>query len=144
MLKIRELSDVIDMASSIKYDEHVWYNKTTNEVHIEHDDAMDLMEENSEFREIAPNLIEIDVEPFGRDLFFDFFGTFENLNVREIFFDRFHGRDRYRKVKNLLPRYHLLERFYKFRDEYHLKIAKKWCERNKVSFIDENGKEVLL
>lgn len=144
MLKIRELSDVIDMASSINYDEHVWYNTVTHVIHIEYEDALDLTEEELEFREIAPNLVEVEVEPFGRDLFHEFFMTVEHPTVRQMLFDRFHGSGKYRKVKNLFPRYHLLDKFYKFKDEYHLMIAKKWCESNKVNYIDENGKEVIL
>ena len=144
MLKIRELSDVIDMASSINYDEHVWYNTVTHTIHIEYDDAMDLSEEDYEFREIAPNLVEVEVEQFGRDLFHKFFMTVEHPTVRQMLFDRFHGSGKYQKVKNLFPRYHLQEKFYKFKDEYHLKIAKKWCKKHDVSYLDENGKEVLL
>lgn len=143
MLKIKELSDVIDDASTMNYLWEVYYNKITHKIHIENTDD-NFFDEEDEFREIDPNLISVVVDPFGREMFHAFFMTVEHPNVRQMLFDRFHGSKKYHKVKNLFPRYHLLERFYKFKDEYHLMIAKKWCETNKVSYIDENGKEVIL
>ena len=125
MLKIRELSDVIDDASSINYDYEVYYDKVTYKIHIEYVAEISLDEEY-EFREIDPNLKNISVEPFGRDLFLDFIMTVEHPIVRQMLFDQFHGSGKYRKVKNLFPRYHLQEKFYKFKDEYHLKIAQEW------------------
>lgn len=144
MLKIRELSDVIDMAVSIKYDEHVYYNRKTHQIHIEYEDGSELLDEDYEFREIDPNLLEVEIEPFGRDLFLDFFATLEHPKVRQMMFDLFHGSGKYRKVKGLFPRYHLLEKFNHFKDEYHLKKAKEWCEIHKINYIDELDNEILF
>ncbi len=143
MLKIRELSDVIDMASSINFDEHVYYNKKTHQIHIEYDDGSESLDKGYEFREIYSNLLEVEVEPFGRHLFLYFFMTVEHPNVRQMLFDRFHGSGKYRKVKNLFPRYHLTDQFYKFKDDYHLKIAKEWCELHNVNYIDELDHEII-
>ncbi|MBI9010161.1 MAG: hypothetical protein JEZ05_09075 [Tenericutes bacterium] len=144
MLKIRELSDVIDMALSIKYDEHVYYNRKTHQIHIEYEDGSELLDEDYEFREIDPDLLEVEIEPFGRDLFLDFFATVEHQKVRQMMFDQFHGSGKYRKVKNLFPRYHLQEKFYKFKDEYHLKIAQEWCKLHEVNYIDIDGEKVVF
>lgn len=143
MLNIKELSDVIDDASTMNYLWEVYYNKKTHKIFIENTDD-NFYDEEDEFREIDPDLMFVVVEPFGREMFHAFFMTVEHPNVRKMLFDRFHGSNKYHKVKNLFSRYKLLEKFYKFKDEYHLMIAKKWCEANKVSYIDENGNEVIL
>jgi len=82
------------------------------------------------------DLIPVVVNPYGRDMFRSFLDTIEHVTVRNMFYEKFHGVKRYRKVKDLFPRYHLRERFYKFKDEFELNIAKKWCEANKVSYVD--------
>ena len=141
MLKIKELSGVIDMAQDNKYDEYVYYNPMNQSIELEFSyDVID-EEDNSEGKE---GMITVIVSPFGKDMFYAFFETIEHPTVRNMFFDKFHGSKKYRKVKDLFSRYHLLERFYKFKDEYELYIAKQWCEKYKIAYIDESGNMVTF
>lgn len=80
----------------------------------------------------------------GRDLFLDFFMTVKHPNVRQMLFNRFHGSGKYRKVKNLFPKYHLQAKFYKFKEEYHLEIAQEWCKLHEVNYIDIDGEKVVF
>lgn len=141
LLKIRELSDVIDMAQSNKFDEYVFYNPLTQEIELVF--TYDMLDEDFAL-EGKEDLIEVVVEPYSRDMFHAFFETIEHPRVRAMFFEKFHGAKKYRKVKDLFPRYHLLERFYVFKDHFQKRIAKEWCEEHKVSYIDEDGHEVVF
>jgi hypothetical protein len=141
MLKIKELSGVVDMAQDNKFDEYIYYNPVNQSIELEL--TYDVIEEEY-IEEDKEELIPVVVSPFGRDMFLTFFETIEHPTVRNMFFDKFHGAKKYRKVKDLFPRYHLLERFYKFKDEYELNIAKKWCEAYKIPYIDESGNTVTF
>jgi hypothetical protein len=141
MLKIKELSDVIDMAQDNKYDEYVYYDPIKQSIELEVTyDVID--EEDIENRK--EGMIQVVVSPFGRDMFLAFFKLIEHPTVKNMFFEKFHGTNKYRKVKDLFPRYHLLERFYKFKDEYELNIAKRWCETHKIPYTDEFGHTITF
>jgi len=136
LIKIKELSEMIDIAQDNVYDQNVYYDKIQQTLVYQFDDElMDDYDGSDDFMLIS-------VEPFGRDMFLDFFETLPNPDVRDMFKERFHGSKKYRKVKDMLPRYHLLEEFYAFRDQYQLKIAKAWCNENNIDYIDLDGKEV--
>jgi hypothetical protein len=141
ILKIKDLSDVIDIAQDNKYDEYVFYNPVTQEIELVF--TYDMLDEDLALEE-KDGMIEVIVSPYSRDMFHAFFETIEHPTVRAMFFEKFHGAKKYRKVKDLFPRYHLLERFYAFKDHYEKRIAKEWCEEHKVSYIDEDGREVVF
>jgi len=128
---------MIDIAQDNVYDQNLYYDKTQQTlVYQFDDDLMDDYDGSDDFKLIS-------VKPFGRDMFLEFFETIPNPNVRDMFKEHFHGSKKYRKVKDLLPRYHLLEKFYAFKDQYQLKIAKVWCKENNIDYINLDGKEVI-
>lgn len=139
MLKIKELSQVIDMAQTNVFDQDLYYDRQHKTLIFWFMDTD--MEEPDQDNE---DLLLISVEPFGRDMFREFFETIPNLTIREMLKDRFHGPKKYRKVKDLFPRYHLLDAFYRFKDQYQLAIAKSWCEKNKIAYLDTDGKVVTF
>jgi hypothetical protein len=139
LLNIKELSDMIDIAQDTVYDQNLYYEKDTQTILFETEDF-----EIDEFEKELGHLLLIHVEPFGREMFLAFFETIANPTVREMFRDRFHGSKKYRKVKDLFPRYHLLEAFYQFKDQYQLEIARSWCKKNGINYIDIDGKEVIV
>lgn|GEM_PF-2650545 len=141
LLKIKDLSNVIAMAQENNFDEHVFYNPINHSIELAF--TYDRMDEDLVFEE-KDGLIEVVVRPFGRDMFHAFFETIEHPKVRAMFFERFHGTGKYRRVKDLFPRYHLLEEFYEFKNQYEQRIAKQWCENHNISYIDENGKNVSV
>ncbi|BCR36148.1 hypothetical protein [Mariniplasma anaerobium] len=139
MITIKELSEIIDIAQDTVYDQNLYYDKLHQTLIVQIDDyAMDDYEDNND------DLLLIRVEPFAKDMFLEFFETIANPNVRDMFVEQFHGSKKYRKVKDLLPRYHLLESFYKFKDQYQLGITKMWCVENNIDYIDKDGKEVII
>jgi hypothetical protein len=139
MLRIKELSDMIDIAQDTVIGEDLYYDKVNHRIMITNEDFD--MDDSIAFDD---DFISIQVMPFGRDMFLAFFDTITNSNVRDMFRDRFHGARKYRKVKDLLPRYHLLDAFYKFKDQYQLKIAKRWCMDHHIDYIDIDGKIIKV
>lgn len=138
MINIKELSELISIAQDNVVDQNLYYDEKQKMLIFQNEDcSIDDYNENE-------NMILINVKPFGRDMFLEFFETITNTNVRDMFKDFFHGSKKYRKVKNLFPRYHLLEAFYAFQDRYQLEIAKQWCIENKVNYIDLDGKEIIV
>jgi len=137
IIKIKELSDVIDIAQWTNFDQNLYYDKASHKIII---DSVEFYDEVNLMDDANDEYISIVVEPFSRDMFLSFFLTIKNDTVKQMFFDKFHGSKKYRKVKDLFPRYHLLEAFYHYKDDYMLKIAEKWCNENNISYLDFDEK----
>ncbi len=137
IIKIKELSDVIDIAQWTNLEQNLYYDKDSHKIII---DSVEFYDDVNLMDDANDEYISIVVEPFSRDMFLSFFLTIKNDTVKQMFFDKFHGSKKYRKVKDLFPRYHLLESFYHYKDDYMLKIAEKWCNENNISYLDFDEK----
>lgn len=64
----------------------------------------------------------------------EFCGSVQNHQIRDSLFVAIQGSGAFRKYKDAIYRYGIEDSWYKFRNEAFIKIAIKWCERNKISY----------
>lgn len=67
----------------------------------------------------------------------DFCYTIEDENVMNDLLNAIHGRGAFRMFKDKISHYGIREDWFDFRDKEFAEIAKRWCEKHDLEYIEE-------
>ena len=133
MIDLKELITYIDETSNSTSLDEVFYNPKINEFFFWYDGYEPLEDEDLEDYYCSEEWISVSVNPFSNDLFKSFIRTFDS-RMQDKLFDIFHGRGKYRRIKDRFHYMGVIDDFYKFENNYIKKIAIEWCESNNIKF----------
>ena len=74
------------------------------------------------------------------DIMAEFAETVSDPHKNEMLSIALEGRGAFRRFKNMLCRLDLEDKWYNFKREAHVEIAREWCEENDIPYIDEEPK----
>ena len=57
-----------------------------------------------------------------------------NKNIRELVYSSLKGKGAFRKFKDTVNKYGIMDEWYKFRDESIRELAIEWCEENNLQY----------
>ena len=61
-------------------------------------------------------------------------------DIGNILYDSIQGSGAFGRFKNIIQRYGIENRWYKYRENLYYEIAKEWCEENEIPFHDDREK----
>ncbi|MHB1483534.1 MAG: UPF0158 family protein [Saccharofermentanales bacterium] len=67
----------------------------------------------------------------------EFCDTVQNCQIRDSLYSAIRGSGAFRRFKDAICRYGIEDSWYKFRNGALKQVAIKWCERNKISYVDD-------
>lgn len=148
-----KLSDLIDAMQAYGPDVHHYLNLITGEVRAITDDEFRAAEENAppenfkdwEYAQIAvakdiltsedyvslPARVEINEYRMMED----FCAALTDETLREAMYFAIKGAGAFRRFKDRLHHYGVVEQWYAFREERYGEIAAQWCEANQIPFV---------
>lgn len=135
MLKLDQIIEFMDMIRGSLYGEYqIWINVKTDETEV-YNEIMTPSEETDDFRhEGSPEWILFRPEIYDSNIVESFIATVGDKGLRDLMYDLFQGRGKYRRIKTYFARAGLLERYYRHETEYVRNAAIKWCHDNGVPF----------
>ena len=71
------------------------------------------------------------------DIMKDFCYTIDDEDVKDDLLNAIHGRGAFRMFKDKIRHYGIREDWFDFRDKEFTKIAKQWCEKQDIEYIEE-------
>ena len=131
------LNEVAEQFEMINTETHLFYNIETGEFDY-YGDFMDYDEEDIErFEEdcwiACPSQWDID----GYRIMLDFISTVIDPRKNELLSVAIEGKGAFRRFKDTLYRVDLVDEWYDFEHDAYKKIAKEWCERNGLSYMEK-------
>lgn len=71
------------------------------------------------------------------DIIEEFCGTVQNCQISDSLYSTIRGSGAFRRFKDAICRYGIEDSWYKFRRDAFIEVAIKWCERNKILYLDD-------
>ena len=133
MIDLKELIEQIEFTSNSTGLDETFYNPKTNEFFFWYDGYEPEEDEDLEDYYCSDEWISVSVNPFSNSLFESFIYTLDSEMQRKLF-DIFHGRGKYRRVKDQFHYMGVIDDFYKFENDYIKKLAIEWCETYNIEY----------
>ena len=113
-----------------------YYNKQTGELeyfNYEHENPNDLELEEVEDDEKFIRLPDkFDINDYG--ILKDFMFVQEDREIRDALYDIIHSKGVFKKFRQVVERFGILEKWYEFNNEEYEDIVKEWCEENALEW----------
>lgn len=136
-----KLTDVIEALDFSNQDTEYYYNTNTEEVlmifdgMVNGDDDSEVIEEAKEgFEEYIPLPGQYEIDEY--NIIEEFINEFPEDRVQSKLEDAIQGRGAFRRFKDTVCDLGLEQKWYKYRDEAYEKMAREWCERNKIDIVE--------
>ena len=135
MLRLNQIIEFTDMVRSSPYGEYqIWINLRTQETEVINQ-MLATSEEIDEFGpERSSEWILFRPEIYDSTLIESFIGTIHDGELRNLMYDLFQGRGKYRRIKTYFARSGLLERFYRYENAYVRNVAIEWCRTHGIPY----------
>lgn len=136
-----KLTDVIEALDFSNQDTEYYYNMNTEEVlmifdgMVNGDDDPEVIEEIKEgFEEYIPLPGQYEIDEY--NMMEEFINVVPECRAQSKLEDAIQGRGAFRRFKDTVYDLGLEQKWYKYRDEAYEKIAREWCERNKIDIVE--------
>jgi hypothetical protein len=73
------------------------------------------------------------------DIMVDFAETVTEPRTNELLCVALEGRGAFRRFKDTLHRVGLVDEWYDFKHKAYVEIAREWCERNNIPYVNNSG-----
>jgi hypothetical protein len=134
------LCDVIEALDFANPETQYYYSIKTEEILMVWDDMVngepnpDLIEEIEEsFDEYVPLPNQYEIDEYS--MIEEFIDNLPEGRKQEELYDSIIGRGAFRRFKDEVYELGLEQKWYKYRDEAHEKLAREWCEENGIEII---------
>ena len=136
-MKKLDLSAAADEFEMIGDETHLFYNTETGEFDF-YSDYMGTEDADAEKFEddawiAAPR--QWDIGEY--DMMVDFIETVTNQHKNELLSVALEGKGAFRRFKDTLRRVGLEDKWYAFKHEAYIEIARRWCEDNKIEYFND-------
>jgi len=134
-----KLEAVLEALELSDEDGKYYYNKITSEViYIGEEEAR--IADSTDIEENWDNYISLpsqfDINEY--DIMVEFCYSLENDRISNELLSALNGKGAFRKFKDTAIRLNLEEKWYKYKDEALIKIARDWCKDNDIEVIKGN------
>jgi len=135
-LDLGAAAEEFEMISS---DTHLFYNVRTGEFDF-YNDFMDLEDDDAEKFEYDDWVSAPHQQDIGEyDIMVDFAETVSDPRKNELLSVSLEGRGAFRRFKDTLHRVGLIDEWYTFKHEAYIEIAREWCEKKGIEYVDKTG-----
>ena len=128
-VNIKEIAEELQTLSD---EDCFYYNKETGELeyfNYEHENPNDLDIEEVEDDEKFIRLPDkFDINDYG--ILKDFMFAQEDREIRDALYDIIHSKGVFKKFRQVVERFGILEKWYEFYAKAYEDIVKEWCEEN--------------
>ena len=136
-----KLTDVIEALDFSNQDTEYYYNMNTEEVlmifdgMVNGDDDPEVIEEIKEgFEEYIPLPGQYEIDEY--NMMEEFINIVPEGIAQSKLEYAIQGRGAFRRFKDTVYDLGLEQKRYKYRDEVYEKIAREWCDRNKIDIVE--------
>lgn len=136
-----KLTDIIEALDFSNQDTEYYYNMNTEEVlmifdgMVNGDDDPEVIEEIKEgFEEYIPLPGQYEIEEY--NMMEEFINVVPECRAQSKLGVAIQGRGAFRRFTDTVYDLGLEQKWYKYRDEAYEKIAREWCERNKIDIVE--------
>jgi nitroreductase len=134
------LEDIADEMEMVNNESHTFYNTETGEFeyYIEYDDS-GIDPEKYEDGKYIPLPSQYEIHEY--EIMETFTETVKDNRKRELLIVALEGKGAFRRFKDTLHRVDLADSWYKFKGRAFIRLAREWCEENKISYKFKNPDE---
>ncbi len=133
MIDLKELMIHIEDTSNSSSLNEVFYNPKSNEYFFWYDGYEPAEDEDLEDYYCSDEWRSISVNPFSSNLFESFIYT-QNSQIQNRLFNIFHGKGKYRRIKDQFYNLGIMDEFYEFKNNYIKQLAIEWCKSNNIKY----------
>lgn len=133
-----KLSDVIEALEMVNMQGSCYFNKSTNEILwlLENNMEYSTYKEDDEYDDNVISMFNF-FDKNDYDIMQEFISNIEDVKIYENLKGCLKGKGAFRRFRDELDSFNLIDSWYKFRDEKYKEIAKEWCISNEIKFEED-------